>query len=74
MLERDFGLTPPVDEGEDGAAAATGPLDVTSAEGRIPENWLYCVFGASLPLEQSCWLWDWVLSTGDKFSGILPCC
>ena len=64
-LERDFGFSLP----ESSAADSSPPDDSSASPGVIPENWLYCIFGGSIPLDLSCWIWDWVLSSGDKFSG-----
>lgn len=70
-LERDFGVSLPDEASNCGRGSGADQL-IDSSRGRIPENWLYCVFGVALPQELSCWIWDWVLSSGDKYTGI-PC-
>lgn len=55
----DASIIPPMDSGSD------SPVH----DGCIPENWIYSIFGPSLPLEQNCWIWDWLLTRGDKYAG-----
>jgi hypothetical protein len=38
--------------------------------GCIPQNWMQGIFGTSLPPEQSCWIWDWILVREDPHAGI----
>ena len=76
-LEKELGLSSSVGstavDRSNGDPSIISPLDCGSElpinEGCIPENWIYSIFGPSLPLEQNCWIWDWLLTRGDKYAG-----
>ena len=58
---------------------AVGEVGISySKAGCIPDNWIYSIFGAALPVEQNCWIWDWLLSKKEKFAGTVSnkyfCC
>lgn len=46
------------------------PVREIADEGLIPLHWICGLFAGSIPPEQACVLWDWILLTENRFAGI----
>jgi hypothetical protein len=46
------------------------PARELADEGLIPLHWICGLFAGSIPPEQACVLWDWILLTENRFAGI----
>jgi hypothetical protein len=68
-LEKELGLSLNEANKVDSNSHVAGIVVEHSRTGCIPDNWIYSLFGAALPVEQNCWIWDWLLSKKEKFAG-----
>lgn len=78
-LERELGLVGDDNEDENKIAQSSGGQVISSvrpsdrrAGGCVSSLWLCGIFGGCVPALYSCWLTDWAILNGDRYTGLVP--